>query len=361
MPPVPAGSARPLLVTADPGLLDDLLRLCAAAGVEAEVAPDEPAARSSWAAAPLVVLGADAAPAVARSGLARRPGLVLVGLDLDDAGVWDLAVDIGADTVVFLPDAQSWLVDRLGDVGDGAPAGGTVVAVVGGRGGAGASTLAAALATVAAADGMLTMLVDADPLGGGLDLVLGREEAAGLRWPDLTPTAGRLSSDLLRRALPHSDGLTLLSCGRDESLRLPAAAVGAVLAAARRAHELVVVDLARHLDECAETVLSAAALTLLLVPAEVRAAAAAARLAAAVTRLTGDLRVVVRGPAPSGLTGGLVAEALGLPLAGAMAAEPDLARALEHGRAPASDARGPLAGLCRALLTEVIAVPRRAA
>ena len=48
-------SDRPLLVTSDPDLLDELLRLCAAAGTEAEVAHDIAAARLSWSTPPLVV------------------------------------------------------------------------------------------------------------------------------------------------------------------------------------------------------------------------------------------------------------------------------------------------------------------
>ncbi|MGZ4593310.1 MAG: septum site-determining protein Ssd [Kineosporiaceae bacterium] len=352
---------RPLLVTADGELLDDLLRLCGAAGVEPDVAHDEAVARQTWSDAPLVVVGCDLAPRLVRARAVRRTGVVLVGLDLDDAGVWDVAVELGADTVVFLPDAQAWLVDRLGEAGDGPTRGGLTVAVLGGRGGAGASTLAAALARVAAGTGVSTMLVDADPIGGGIDMVLGREDASGLRWPDLASAAGRVSAESLRAALPRAGELSVLSCGRGESLQLSVDAVRAVLTAARRSHELVVVDLPRHLDEVAELVLSTATVTLLVVPAEVRATAAAGRIAVGVGLLATDLRAVVRGPAPSGLTGPLVADALGLPLAGWMDAEPDLARALEHGRPPAADGKGPLASFCRALLDDLLAARRRAA
>lgn len=352
---------RPLLVTADPQLLDDLLRLCGAAGVEPDVANDEALARRAWAEAPLVVVGSDLVRRLVRARVPRRAGVVLVGLDLDDAGVWDLAVEVGADTVVFLPDAQAWLVDRLGEAGDGPVSGGVTVAVLGGRGGAGASTLSAALACAAAGREVNTMLVDADPLGGGIDMLLGREDATGLRWPDLAAAAGRLSAESLRAALPRVGPLSVLSCGRGESLQLPLDAVRAVLAAARRSHDLVVVDLPRHLDDVAELVLSTATSTLLVVPAEVRATAAAGRVAVGVGLLAGDVRAVVRGPAPSGLTGPLVADALGLPLAGWMDAEPDLARAQEHGRPPPTEGKGPLASLCGSLLSDLLAVRRRAA
>ena len=49
MPDRSAGSStRPLVLCADEHVLDDLLRLAAAAGVEAEVAADPGAARTAW-------------------------------------------------------------------------------------------------------------------------------------------------------------------------------------------------------------------------------------------------------------------------------------------------------------------------
>ena len=136
----------------------------------------------------------------------------------------------------------------------------------------------------------------------------------------------------------------MLSCGRGESLQLPVEAARAVLEAARRVHDLVVVDLPRGLGPVAECVLSAATLsTRLVVPIAVRAARGGGAGGHQCRAAARDLRVVVRGPSPGKLTGELVADALGLPLAGAMLAEPDLAWELEHGRPPASDPRGPLA------------------
>jgi secretion/DNA translocation related CpaE-like protein len=351
----------PLLVTADPTLLDELLRLCAAVGIEPQVAHDEMAARPAWTQAPLVVLGDDLAAGLVRSRVARRDRLVIVGLDPTSSDAWDHAVALGAEGVVFLPAAQSWLLDRLADVGDGRAAPGVTVAVVGGRGGAGASTFAAALAVVAAGEGVPTMIVDADPLGGGIDMLLGREDEAGLRWPDLAFADGRLSAESLRLALPRAGLLTILSCGRGDSVQLPVEPARAVLDAARRSHDLVVVDLPRRVDPVGEQVLSAATLTLLVVPAEVRATAAAGRVAIGVGLLAGDLRVIVRGPSPGGLTGELVADKLGLPLAGWMDAEADLAETLEHGRPPGSERRGPLATLSRALLADVLPAGRRVA
>lgn len=345
-------AARPLLATADPGLLDDLLRLAAAAGVEVEVAADPGSARRAWARAPLVLLGDDLADRVAAAGPPRRTGVVLVGLDLDDAQVWQRGVAVGAEHVAFLPDAEPWLAERLADAvesGSAAP----VVCVVGGRGGAGASTLAAALAVTAVRRQLATVLVDADPLGGGLDLVVGGEDLEGVRWPDLAGARGRVATAALDDALPRIEGLSLLSWDRGDVLAVSPEAMAAAVTSARRGRHLMVVDLPRRPDPAAEVALAAARTTYLLVPAEVRATAAAARVAALVGPLTADLRVVVRGPAPSGLPADVVAEALGLPLAAEARAEPGLAAALERGDPPSLRGRGPLARLSGQLLDDL--------
>lgn len=349
-----AAPRRPLAVTADPLALEELLRLAATADVELQVFPDAGTARAAWLAAPLVVLGADAAVGCARRRLPRRDGVVLLGQDLDDAGIWQLAVEVGAEQVVFLPDAEGWLVERLADAAEAHTDDAAVLAVVGGRGGAGATTLACALAVTAARAGRRTLLVDGDPLGGGIDLVFGAETERGLRWPDLGAAKGRVPASALAGALPRMADLSVLSWDRGAAPAVPAEAVQAVLAASRRAGELVVVDLPRAVDDCARVVLAEATATLLVVPAEVRAVAAAARVASSLGPLCRDLRVVVRGPAPSGLDGDAVAGSLGLPLAGQLRAEGGLEAALERGEPPAGRGRGPLSVLCARLLAELL-------
>ena len=350
---------RPLVVTTDPDLLEDLLRLAATAGVELEVSRDLFGARVAWATAPLVVLGHDAAGS-ARGRLPRRPGVVLVGCDLDDAGVWQLAVEVGAERVLFLPDAEPWLVGALADAAEVADEDGAVVAVVGGRGGAGATTLASALAVSAERSGRRALLVDGDPLGGGIDLVFGGERSTGLRWADLRESSGRLPAGALADALPRLHDLSVLSWGRDDALQVPAAAVGAVLEAARRSCELVVVDVPRSFDDAAREALAAATTTLLVVPAEVRAAAAAARVATVAGALCRDLRVVVRTPGPAGLTARQICGALGLPMAGELRPEPGLDASLERGEPPGQRSRSPLGVLCDGLLAGLVG-SRRAA
>ncbi|HLZ38237.1 MAG TPA: septum site-determining protein Ssd [Mycobacteriales bacterium] len=355
-----APTARPLLVSGDPNLLDDLLRLAAAAGVEADVASECAGVGARWAHAALVVVGVDAADALATAALPRRRGVVVVGQDLADASVWQQAVALGADRVVGLPEAQEWLVDRFARTLEAHGGQGRMVSVIGGRGGAGASTLSAALSLTAAGLGWATLLVDADPLGGGIHLVLGGEAVSGLRWPDLVTTRGRLSATALHDALPRVDGLPVLSWDRGGDLGLPAEALAAVLDAGMRGSRLTVVDLPRHPGDATVAAVVRSDIVLLVVPAEVRAAAAAARVALGVAPHTRDLRVVVRGPAPSGLPADAVADSLGLPLAGMLRAEPGLPAALDRGEPPARRRRGPLADFCRRFLSEAFALPAAA-
>jgi secretion/DNA translocation related CpaE-like protein len=352
--PAPPPPSRPLVVTADDGLLDDLLRLATAAGVEVDVATDPGSARARWLAAPVVVVGADRATAVTAADLGRRRKVILVGLDLDDAGVWRTAVALGADNVVFLPDAEPWLVDRFADAAEGGGRDGVLVGVVGGRGGAGASVLSAALALTAARSGRRSMLVDLDPLGGGVDLVIGAEDCTGMRWPDLAEARGRLGGAELCDLLPASLGLTVLSWDRGDVLTVPAEAVRSVLAAAQHSCDVVVLDLPRRVEDATEHALARCTSTMLVVPAEVRAVAAAARVAIGLAAAARDVRIVVRGPSPSGLGGTDVAEALGLRLAVEMDAEPRLDERLERGEAPGRSGRGPLAQACESLLSDLL-------
>jgi secretion/DNA translocation related CpaE-like protein len=201
---------------------------------------------------------------------------------------------------VFLPTADSWLADRLSDVQAGRPSA-TVLGVVGGCGGAGASTLAAALAVAAARNRRSSLLIDADPVGGGLDLVLAAEDVAGSRWADLTDARGRVSASTLAHVLPQVMGVSVLAWSRDGAPAVPAEAVSAVLDGARRGSDLVVVDLPRTGDEVSRLLQQHVQTLLVVVPARVRAIAASRALLRGLEPTVDDQRIVVRGPAPGGL------------------------------------------------------------
>lgn len=348
----PAGGPRPLLVSDDAALVEEVLRLAAAAGVVVELAAAPGAARSAWAAAPLVLVGADVSAEAVRLRMPRRSRLVVVTL-VDDAEVLRRGLTLGAEQVVVLPDGEGWLVDRMADAVESPDAVGQTVCVVGGRGGAGASTTAAALALTAMRMGRSPLLVDGDPLGGGIDLVVGGEDTEGLRWPDFARTKGRVNGSALRSALPRVDQLTVLSWDRGDELDVGVDAMRAVLSAAARCSDLVVVDLPRRVDDAAAEALTRSTVTLLVVPAEVRAVAAAARVAGGLRRHAADIRVLVRGPAPTGLPADVVGQSLGIPVVGSVRAESGLAEALDHGEPPVSRSRSPLASFCRGFLSSL--------
>jgi secretion/DNA translocation related CpaE-like protein len=343
----------PLVVTSDDALLDDLLRLAAAGGTEVEVAPDPAGARGRFTVAPLVVLGTDQAAACLRARLPRRPDVVLVGRP-DDAGrVWEYAELLGAGHVATLPAAEPWLLDRFAASGCGGTAPARVVVVLGGRGGAGASVFAAALALTAAHTGRRVLLVDADPLGGGLDLVLGWESREGVRWRELTERDGRVDLPALVGEPAGAGDLVLLSFDRRLLPAAPPEVMTAVLDAGRRTRDLVVVDVPRRLDPAAVVALQAADRGVLVIPAELRATTAAAKVIVDAARHCRELGLVVRGPSPGKLTAQQISQSLQLPLLGTLRPEAGMPAALERGRPPALEGRGPLAVLCRRLVADL--------
>src|SRR6478735_8872169 len=232
----------PLLITRDQSLLDELLRLAAAAGVAPDVAGDAGAALRGWGAAPLVLVGAE----------------------------------VAAESVAQLPSSEAWLTETLTDLGDAEPTQGLVVGVTGGSGGAGATTFACALGQVGARSGR-AVVVDADPLGPGVDRVLGLEERHGVRWDGLCQTTGRLSARSLREALPRREGLGALTWHAGPPGSLQAFAVREVLSAARRGHDLVVVDLPRTADPLVDEVAARCDRLLVVVVPTVAGVASAVR------------------------------------------------------------------------------------
>lgn len=361
-----------MMIMTPGGLADEVARLAAAAGCDPQRVTDLVTAREQWNCAALILLDVDAARATAGADLPRRDGVVIVSSDGDQA-VWRSAVAVGAQHVAMLPDAEAWLVGALADAVESPAEPGRVLAVLGGRGGAGASVFATAVAVAVAEAGRHAMLVDCDALGGGLDLVLGAEKMNGLRWSGLALGGGRVPAAALHAALPTPrvggrGGLTVLSHGRSDHARSDhgrsdydrpdcdrdgpgpdGIAVRTVCVAGRRAGETVVCDVPRHPCEPGTAALESADLAVLIVPAEVRACAAAATVAARVRRYGVALQLVVRGPAPGGITANDISRALDLPLLAAMRPQPGLAAALDRGVVPGRS-RGPLATAARQVL-----------
>jgi secretion/DNA translocation related CpaE-like protein len=334
-----------LVATADERLLDDALRWCAAAGAAPEVATHVAAVRRSWRSAPAVIVGADLAAALADADLPRRDHVLLVTEKPDEC--WAHAVRLGA-AGVHTPSDEDDVLDALASALDGRGEA-VVVSVVGGSGGVGASTLASALGLAAARRGLRTLLFDADPLGGGLELVVGAEQAVGLRWGDLDTTRGRLSAGSLADVLPRHRGLATLSWDRGARSALPASEPS-VLTAAVRGFDLVVADVPRHLDPPGSEIIGRSVLTVLVVAEEVCALGAARHVLDRVRERAANV-AVVSVSRPGGVGPSAVSQALGQPVLARHRHDRRIRGAIDRGLGPGRSraARRTAAGVLDAL------------
>lgn len=339
-----------LVLTADPVLARHLLSVAAAVGLE----PDQPAGddelRRSWRSAAAVLVGRDRASEVSGLALPSRPEVYVVGRDDDRTETYAWSTRLRA-AVATLPSGTADLATALSVLVTEAGLG-VVVALVGGSGGVGTSTLAAALALAGARDGLRTLLLDADPAGGGIDILLGAEHVPGWRWSRFEAARGHLGD--IAGQLPHCDGVDVLAIDRAvrPGVALRPEQLAAVLGSAARGNDLTVVDLPRHLDPAHDQVLSRATRVLLLVRADVRGVAAADHAAQALVPRCRVLEVVVRTGPGRVLAPAVVADALDLPLAGTVEEDPGVRTAAERGDPPGRSARSSLGRLCGRLLHE---------
>ena len=346
----------PLLVTGDAQLAAEVHRLAAAAGTPLDLVTEATDARSRWPDAPVVLVGADAVAALAGGAPARRGRVHVVALQPLPDAIFRAALAIGAESVLELPAAETWLVETLGDTADGSTSLATVVAVVGGCGGAGATTFATALALAAASDVHPVTLVDADPLGSGIERVAGLDDVAGAGWASMLESAGRLGSRSLRAALPRRSGLAVLGWGAGTRAELDPYVVREVVSAARRGSALVVLDVPRYADPAVTELLLGADHLVVVCPLSLAAVAATARLVGSVLPLVRQAHLVARGPS-SALDPDEVGAALGLRLAAVMPDQRRVAEWVELGLGPIHARRGPLARAARSTLAQ-LATPR---
>lgn len=339
-----------LVVTADDDLLAALLPLAAAADVAPTVARDPLTALRSWPGAPVVLVGADLAEELARLVPETRPRCFVVVGDRAPDELFRTALRLGAEQVVELPGAEAWLVELLADLTERQPGRARVIGVIGGTGGAGATTFACALGQWAAraAD---AVVIDCDPQGPGLDRILGVERRDGFRWDALCQTTGRLSARALREALPRTGSLGVLSWYVDGRVAtLQAFAVREALSAARRGHAVVVVDLPRSPDALVDELAARCDQLLVMTVASVVGVAGAARMRARFAEHP-DVAVVLRGEA---FAAAEVRRAVGLPVLAQMRDQRGLAEAVDLGLGPLHTTRGPLARAAARVLGEVV-------
>ena len=355
MPPDGVG-----LVSRDPELIADIRRLCAAAGQELRVvaAPTEvtPLMRR------LSVLLVDAAlPDITVTSAARHatasdgPAVIVLTTNPGSLDPWRTAVQVGARQVLTMPDDSRLLLDALALARESPEANGALIGVLGGSGGVGASTLAAAIAWAAGASGVRATLVDLDPLCGGADLLLGLERTPGLRWPDLAEARGVVPSAALHDRLPRSITAAVVSCGRlaadgcAASTDPPAAAATAVVAASRRGHGAAVVDLPRWRTDAAEAVLGTCDVVLAVVAADVRGVASAATSVGNLASWCEDIHVVVRSRSHSRLSAEQIGDCLGRPVAGTLVTDARLAAASDRGEFVTAITRSQVGSTAKAL------------
>jgi secretion/DNA translocation related CpaE-like protein len=184
------------------------------------------------------------------------------------------------------------------------------IGVLAGCGGAGASVFSAVLACRAAARAGSAFLIDCDPVGGGIDVLLGCERAAGSRWSQVRLGGGSLDPTVLRDCLPSWHQVSVLAV--DDPSTLDPVALGRISAAAALGGP-VVLDLARWPSPIRAAALDCCDLSVLVTPAEVRAVTASAAIAADLDPARTVL--VIRGSAAS-LPADRIAALLGLPVLG---------------------------------------------
>lgn len=317
--PVPAGSAdgmhRALWAGPDAALRELVADHATAAGLELVDEADT---------GPIAVQLMDAAALVTAPGTAgfrsrgasvaagAPPLLVVTGEQVVTTSAWRSALASGARALLQLPADSEQLLSHLSELSR-PRSDSTVIGVAAGHGGAGASSFAARLAAAARPDGPV-VLVDGDPLGGGLDLLVEHGGAAGVAWSDLEGL-GSQDGTALREGLPVVDEVALLVAGDGPGPQ--ASALSRALTALAPGGGTVVVDLSASLVAAAAEHLDR---LLLVTTATDHAVRATARRLDIWPLPAGLVSVVVRRQGP--LHPGDIAADLSLPLAAAFRDSP---------------------------------------
>lgn len=343
-----------LLVTDDAEMVAEVQRCVAGSGIGVEVCPWGPAAASSWPGAAVVLLDTAVAPVVAEAGLRRRPEVHLLCRGAPEADDYRVAVAVGAESVTAVTSGRARVRDLLAErVAPGSP--GQVVAVLGGSGGAGASTLVAALAQAAVRRGDAVLVLDCDPVGAGIGRILGADRVSGLGWPDLVASPGRVGPVSLAEAVARVDGIGVLTAPAGD---LGAPTVCEVAETARRVHDLVLLDLPRWGADVGDVVARVDRALLVVRPGLTGVAAAARRVEtwgwspsdAPAHRARAGVGVVLRG---RGTSTEAVSTALGLPVLARLPDHRAVEEAVDLGLGPLPGRRGAWARAVAGVLESV--------
>ena len=323
---LPDDGAVVCCITGDAALREDCARVAAAAGLGFAAVASAEEAGPLWADAALVLLGTDVADLPPQ----RRHDVILVGRGEDRALLWERAVSLGAEHVAELPEAAGWLVEFFGRSQGGAVQG-SVLGLIGGCGGAGASTTAALLAGASSLAGRRTLLVDGDRLAGGLELSVSPHRPEGLHWPDVAAASGPINPDQLEASLPRIGDLAVLSwpAGGGTGARVPGTGILGILDAARAAFDVIVMDVGRG-REGIEDFAWASDRLLVVVPMRLGGVLSASQLLHELPPV--PVGALVRGRGAEGVDAEQLIDAVGCPLVGRVPTLRRAAAAAESGR-----------------------------
>jgi len=228
-----------------------------------------------------------------------------------------------------------------------------VIGVLGTSGGVGASALAAALAVRAGRAGMDVVAVDLSPFGGGLDVTLGAEQEAGVRWADLVALAGAADGSAIVARLPALDGVPVLSFGRDAAVVPEVDVALQVVTALAASGRVVILDMTVE-GPYGAAVLALATQLVVVAGSEPRQLAALAVAGRWLQSRCDHVAVCLRGGRRVHEIAPLVESAMGLPVIGLLTEDRHLRADLVHGVAPGSSGRGVLAAVADQCLAHAL-------
>jgi len=212
-----------------------------------------------------------------------------------------------------------------------------VVGVVGARGGAGASTLAAAVAARFARR-TATALVDLDRSSAGVDVLLALEESDGVRWPDLTAARGDVDGAQVLALLPRWGPCAVLSADRYRPGLPDPGVLADVLHALAGVCGVVVLDLERVGVVTGDSFAPVCDAVVVVAPRDLRSVAGLLALRAPLVAHGAFVGLVTTGPSPGGLGHDELAQAIDLPVLARLGVDRRTAAATERGGVPLTGA-----------------------
>ena len=251
--------------------------------------------------------------------------VVILAPETSSARTWSLALQLNAQHVEVLPSETNWLLEHLVPP---TKLRAHIVAITPVVGGAGASTVACALAGQYATQGLKVCLVDADPRAGGLDVIMGCEQASGMRWVDLVDLEGSVDGAEIYQSLIITRGVHLVAPKRGQ-FDVEASGITSVIETVATACDVVIIDTPRLSDDMTAQLHSVSDDLLLVMPTTVQASSLVTAHRESLSRNRCGL--VARQIPGSGLTPVAVAQALDIPLRASLPTDARIVEQVEQG------------------------------